>query len=179
MLGSTTFDERSSCPSLLGCDDDSSDLSNGSYQRASHQFRLEFSGGDDDLDLCILMYLHSLTFLWRPREYTYKIGNFSMKSNYYQKFLHPQVCERVYQISRNKKSMFRSRFRVPLFAVDELTDLLYEGGAIKETKSSQLFLFQDLSFVNTDKKEDFPKGLICAINRITSQLPQDPLSLRS
>ena len=83
MLGSTTFDERSSCPSLLGCDDDSSDLSNGSYQRASHQFRLEFSGGDDDLDLCILMYLHSLTFLRRPREYTYKIGNFSMKSNYY------------------------------------------------------------------------------------------------
>ena len=141
MPDSTASDEDSDAsdtPSLLGRDDESGVSSDGSYQRASRQLQHELFG-QDGIDV------HDVpSFIDVPAEeegeterqgnilITYKIGDF-MKSNYYQKLLHPQVREKTYQISRNQKSSFRSRFFVPLTVVDNLTDLLYERGSITET----------------------------------------------
>ena len=52
-----------------------------------------------------------------------------MKSNWYRKFLHPDVCNKTRRLSsRNRWSDFRSYFRLTLDKVDDLTDLfLYRG----------------------------------------------------
>ena len=67
-----------------------------------------------------------------PRDVPYKIGDF-MKSNYYKKYLAPDVRERIYATSRKRGSVFLSRFRVPLAVVDILTDLIFENDGVKET----------------------------------------------
>ena len=63
-----------------------------------------------------------------PNEYPYQFGQV-MKSNWYLKFLHPDVRNKTRSLSsRNRWSDFRSYFRVTLDKVDELTYLFIDRG---------------------------------------------------
>eukprot|EP00956_Cyclotella_meneghiniana_P035135 scaffold111769_cov64-Cyclotella_meneghiniana.AAC.2 len=100
----------------------------GGEERESNDLPLWISASDD----CIVDADLEVPKTRAPRQYPYKIGDF-LKSNYYRKFLHPNVRERTYITSRDPKSTFRSRFRVPLSYVDTLTDLFIERGWVTET----------------------------------------------
>ena len=49
----------------------------------------------------------------QPNRFGYSFGDF-MASNYYRNFLHPSVRDKTYATSTDRRSDFRSRFRVPL-----------------------------------------------------------------
>jgi hypothetical protein len=58
-----------------------------------------------------------------PNEFPYKYGQV-LRSNWYRKFLHPEVRAKTLRLSsRNRWSEFRSYFRLTLEKVDELTNL--------------------------------------------------------
>ena len=70
-------------------------------------------------------------FVVRPRlpnEYPYHFGNV-MKSNWYRKFLHPDVRQKTYRrLSTTRWSDFRSYFRLTLEKVDDLTNMFLDRG---------------------------------------------------
>lgn len=84
--------------------------------------------GDDDLDTVATGRKPR-----RPNQFGYEFGDF-MRSSYYHKFLDPSVRQRVYIQSRDRKSAFRSHFRVPLSTIDLLTNMFITRGWEKETK---------------------------------------------
>jgi hypothetical protein len=61
-----------------------------------------------------------------PNEFGYEFGNV-LKSNWYRKFLHPNVRARTLRLSsRDRYSDFRSFFRLTLEKVEELTEMFIE-----------------------------------------------------
>jgi hypothetical protein len=66
-------------------------------------------------------------------QFGYTLGDY-MNCNYVRKFLGPEVRDITYQKSRNRKSGFRSSFRVPLSFVDHLTDMFITEGWVQQTQ---------------------------------------------
>ena len=143
MSDDSTFFDDLSCPSLESRD--STTCSDTSYQRACSEFRHEVLFSDVEVGVAPELHLDDshdfedigditddVPITRSPREVPYKIGNF-MESNYYKKYLAPDVRERIYITSRRRGSTFLSRFRVPLSVVDTLTDLVFENDGVKET----------------------------------------------
>eukprot|EP00956_Cyclotella_meneghiniana_P005219 scaffold6502_cov38-Cyclotella_meneghiniana.AAC.6 len=155
-------DDSSSVPSL-GERDESTASSDDTYHRYTERFKRELlgelggesatavpswvdipidesDGMDDDVPKTRA-----------PRLYPYEIGDF-MKSNYYRQFLHPSVRERTYVTSRDAKSTFRSRFRVPLSYLDQLTDMFIFRGWVRETnrvKGHELYVRTQLLIMSS------------------------------
>jgi len=69
-----------------------------------------------------------------PNMYPYKFGDV-YESNWYRKFLCPEIRGRIYEEStRDRYSAFRSYFRVTLPKVDELVERFLEEGWISHTR---------------------------------------------
>ncbi len=97
----------------------------------NHSFT--FSDTDEFLQEQNNLYNGSTCGRRRHNRFGYSFGDI-YKSNYYLHFLHPSVRERTYLESRDRYSGFRSSFRMPLYMIDELTDLFLERGWTKPTK---------------------------------------------
>ena len=69
----------------------------------------------------------------RPNRFGYIFGNI-YRSNYYNQFLHPSVRERTYIQSKDKDSIFRSSFRLPLHIIDNLARMFIERDWSQPTK---------------------------------------------
>ena len=69
----------------------------------------------------------------RSNRYEYKFGD-SLDSNYYRQFLCPDKRDITYEKSREKDSVFRSHFRVPLVTIDHLTEMFISKGWVENTK---------------------------------------------
>lgn len=67
-----------------------------------------------------------------PNRFPYEFGRVE-KSNWYNKFLKPEIRERTYIESQSRFSTFRSLFRVPLTKVDALVDMFLSKGWIHAT----------------------------------------------
>jgi hypothetical protein len=63
----------------------------------------------------------------------YEFGDY-FQSNYYNKFLRESIRAITYQKSRDRRSVFRSHFRVPLVTIDHLTEMFMARGWVNCTK---------------------------------------------
>ncbi len=141
----------------LSVDDDSDDLNSDADDDSSSD-----SDSDDVLSTyersIINRYVNSIQTtnhvdedreypIWEHRDrranrFGFKFGNI-YHSNNYHKFLQPSVRARIYEQSRNRSSMFRSLFRMPLSKIDYLTDMFISRGWVTYThrcrESQKLF----------------------------------------
>ena len=69
----------------------------------------------------------------RAKRWAYELGEY-FESNYFHKFLREDIRANTYIKSRDRKSVFRSRFRVPLVTIDHLTDMFMARGWVQCTK---------------------------------------------
>ena len=69
----------------------------------------------------------------RSNRFEYKFGDY-LNSNYFRKFLCPETRDITYEKSREKHSVFRSHFRVPLVTIDYLTEMFISKGWVENTK---------------------------------------------
>eukprot|EP01082_Thalassiosira_pseudonana_P007063 g6219.t1 g6219 contig22:16423-17748(-) len=65
-------------------------------------------------------------------KFSYKFGDF-LDCNYYRKFLCQDIRDVIYEKSQDKKSVFRSHFRVPLTTIDDLTEMHIRNGWVRYT----------------------------------------------
>eukprot|EP00970_Alexandrium_tamarense_P001689 scaffold211_cov141-Alexandrium_tamarense.AAC.4 len=65
-------------------------------------------------------------------KFQYKFGDF-LDCNYYRKFLCQDIRDVIYEKSQDRKSVFRSHFRVPLKTIDDLTEMHIRNGWVKYT----------------------------------------------
>jgi hypothetical protein len=63
----------------------------------------------------------------------YEFGDY-FESNYFHKFLREEICAIIYIKSRDRRSVFRSHFRVPLVTIDHLTEMFMARGWVHCTK---------------------------------------------
>jgi hypothetical protein len=63
----------------------------------------------------------------------YEYGDY-FKSNYFRKFLREEICAIIYIKSRDRCSVLRSHFRVPLVTIDHLTEMIMARGRVHCTK---------------------------------------------
>jgi hypothetical protein len=94
--------------------------------------------------------------------YEYEFGDY-LDCNYYWKFLCPGVRQRTYELSKDRKSTFRSSFRVPLVTIDHLTDKFIDNEWVKHTKrcrtDHQLYVRTQLF-------------IMCALEHLGNKRPQ-------
>ena len=73
----------------------------------------------------------------QPNCFGYSFGDY-MASNYYPKFLCPSARDKTYATSTDRRSDFRSRFRVPLTLIDELTSMFIDRGWVHSSYNTTM-----------------------------------------
>lgn len=69
----------------------------------------------------------------RSNTYDYAFGDY-LNCNYVRKFLSPEVRQRTYELSMDRKSTFRSHFRVPLVTIEDLSNKFITNEWVTHTK---------------------------------------------
>eukprot|EP01082_Thalassiosira_pseudonana_P001215 g1628.t1 g1628 contig10:2468934-2469824(-) len=122
-VSSSDVDDDSSMPSSSTMSSDSDDTMD---RFMASQLSIDWTG-DSNLDRDIPPQRKRSS-----NRFAFQFGDY-LDCNYYRKFLCQDIRDVTYEKSQDRKSVFRSHFRVPLKTIDDLTEMHIRNGWVRYT----------------------------------------------